>query len=141
MRTDSRFGDVRLPTVDTRDHQYQDVKSRVHEQLLNRLNLERLSKISRLDAEPEIRTLILGILERESSDIPLSLYEREALIGMLVHDAPQPDDPLDRIRAAPGEVPALHSDAGLYTMWFLIVGLLVAGGVFGIWAVFFYRPL
>ncbi|MFN8059254.1 MAG: CpaF family protein [Vicinamibacterales bacterium] len=86
MRTDSRFGDVRLPTVDTRDHQYQDVKSRVHEQLLNRLNLERLSKISRLDAEPEIRTLILGILERESSDIPLSLYEREALIGDVLNE-------------------------------------------------------
>jgi hypothetical protein len=35
------------PRPDTRLRHYQEVKSRVHEQLLNRLNLERLSQVKR----------------------------------------------------------------------------------------------
>ena len=44
--------------VDTRHPQYQELKSRVHQGLLNRLNLERLTRVRREDAEPEIRGLI-----------------------------------------------------------------------------------
>ena len=44
--------------VDLRVSQYQDVKTRIHEQLLNRLNLERLSQIRREEAEPELRSVI-----------------------------------------------------------------------------------
>ena len=55
------------------------MKGRVHQDLLNRLNLDRLTKISRTDAEPEIRGIIAGILDRESATLPLSLFERETL--------------------------------------------------------------
>ena len=34
---------------------YQELKSRIHHELLNRLNLERLSLLGRQEAEPEIR--------------------------------------------------------------------------------------
>ena len=38
------------PGADTRSSHYQEVKSRIHEQLLNRLNLERLSQVRRDEA-------------------------------------------------------------------------------------------
>ena len=66
------------PLVDT-DPSFQELKGRVHQELLNRLNLDRLTKISRLQAEPEIRSVIGTILDRESQAVPLSLFERETL--------------------------------------------------------------
>jgi pilus assembly protein CpaF len=65
---------------DTRQHHYQDVKSRIHEQLLNRLNLERLSQVKRGDAEPELRGVIGNLLDKEAETTPLSLHEREAIV-------------------------------------------------------------
>jgi len=38
-----------------RHPQYQDIKAKVHQDLLNRLNLERLTRVRREEAEPEIR--------------------------------------------------------------------------------------
>jgi pilus assembly protein CpaF len=69
-----------LTTVDTRDPRYQSIKGRVHEELLNRLNLERLTRTRREDAEPEIRGVISGLLDRETLTTPLSSYERESII-------------------------------------------------------------
>jgi pilus assembly protein CpaF len=68
------------PRPDTRLRHYQEVKSRVHEQLLNRLNLERLSQVKREDAEPELRSVIATLLDKESETTPLSLSEREAIV-------------------------------------------------------------
>jgi pilus assembly protein CpaF len=65
---------------DTRSPHYQQLKARVHGQLLNRLNLERLTKVSRREAEPEIRSLINAMIEAEAHTTPLSLFERENLI-------------------------------------------------------------
>ncbi len=72
--------------VDTRRPQYQEIKSRVHENLLNRLNLDRLTRMKREDAEPEIRNVIQGMLDRETQVVPLSLFEREALIVDVLHE-------------------------------------------------------
>ena len=66
--------------VDVRQAHYQDTKERVHRTLLNRLNLDRLNRVGRAQAEPEIRGLIMTLLETESSNVPLSMSEREALI-------------------------------------------------------------
>src|SRR5690349_3937272 len=66
--------------VDVRHPKYQEIKGKVHQDLLKRLNLERLTRVRREDAEPEIRGLIVGMLETESHATPLSLFEREALI-------------------------------------------------------------
>jgi pilus assembly protein CpaF len=65
--------------VDDRTTRYLELKGRVHQELLNRLNLDRLTQISRADAEPEIRNVIAGILDRESAAMPLSLFERETV--------------------------------------------------------------
>jgi pilus assembly protein CpaF len=65
--------------AESRSARFQSLKGRVHQELLNRLNLDRLTKISRLDAEPEIRSVIGTILDRDSQTMPLSLVERETL--------------------------------------------------------------
>jgi pilus assembly protein CpaF len=72
--------------VDTRNASYQDLKGRIHQELLNRLNLDRLTRVKREDAEPEIRALINGMLERERDRTPLSLFERENLVGDVLHE-------------------------------------------------------
>ena len=69
------------PRADTRQRHYQEVKSRVHEQLLNRLNLDRLSQVKREEAEPELRSVIATLLDKEGETTPLSLTEREAIVG------------------------------------------------------------
>jgi pilus assembly protein CpaF len=72
--------------VDTRSPYYQELKSRIHQDLLNRLDLTRLTRMRREDAEPEVRNLILGMVERESAAMPLSLFEREALISDVINE-------------------------------------------------------
>src|SRR5215510_1060098 len=72
--------------VDTRSSHYQELKSRIHQDLLNRLDLERLTRIRREEAEPEIRNLIVGMVEHESAAMPLSRFEREALINDVVNE-------------------------------------------------------
>jgi pilus assembly protein CpaF len=72
--------------VDTRSSHYQDLKGRIHQELLNRLDLDRLARMRREDAEPEIRGLIVGMIERESTATPLSLFEREALITDVLNE-------------------------------------------------------
>jgi pilus assembly protein CpaF len=67
--------------ADTRHPDYQALKGRIHQELLNRLNLERLAEVERGEAEPELRNLIIGLLDREEQRTPLSLAERESLIG------------------------------------------------------------
>ena len=67
-------------TADTRNPEYQALKGRVHTELLNRLNLDRLATVRREDAEPELRSIIATLLEREQQRTPLSMSEREALV-------------------------------------------------------------
>src|SRR5438128_2212991 len=64
----------------TRHPHYQEIKSRIHSDLLNRLNLDRLTTVKREDAEPEIRDLIGSMLDFEARTTPLSLAEREQLV-------------------------------------------------------------
>src|SRR5215510_7966074 len=66
--------------ADTRRKDFQALKGRVHQELLNRLNLERLTRVKREDAEPEIRQVIAVIIEGLTQTTPLSLVERETLV-------------------------------------------------------------
>ncbi len=75
-----------IAPVDTRNASYQDLKGRIHQELLNRLNLDRLTQVKREDAEPEIRALIGGMVERERDRTPLSLFERETLVNDVLHE-------------------------------------------------------
>src|SRR5688572_19325260 len=72
--------------TDTRTPQYQALKGRIHQDLLNRLNLDRLTKTPRADAEPEIRTVIQGLLDRENQRVPLSLFDRQNVVDDVVNE-------------------------------------------------------
>jgi pilus assembly protein CpaF len=71
---------ARAGQADLRHPDYQSLKGRVHQNLLNRLHLDRLSRVGREEAEPEIRSLIASMLDVESKTIPLSQFERDALV-------------------------------------------------------------
>ena len=75
-----------IAQADTRSVGYQDLKGRIHQELLNRLNLERLTRVRREAAEPEIRQLITGMLDRERDKTPLSLFERETIVTDVLHE-------------------------------------------------------
>ena len=68
------------PQLGIRRRAYQELKSRIHESLLARLNLERLSKVDRAQAEPELRSVIAGLIDKEAETTPVSLQEREAVM-------------------------------------------------------------
>jgi pilus assembly protein CpaF len=68
------------PAVDPRQRSYQELKAKVHNDLLNRLNLERLTQMGQKEAEPEIRRIILELVERTNETTPLNLTERETLV-------------------------------------------------------------
>ena len=69
-----------------RNPQLESLKGRIHQDLLNKLNLERLTKTSRADAEPEIRAVIYDLLDRENQRVPLSLYDRESVVQDVLHE-------------------------------------------------------
>ena len=71
---------------DTRQKDYQHLKARVHQDLLNRLNLERLTRVKREDAEPEIRRVIAVIIEGLKETTPMSLLERETLVTDVLNE-------------------------------------------------------
>src|SRR5215471_9804178 len=64
--------------------QYLELRANVHRKLLNRLNLEALSRADRSRAESEIRTLLSQLLAEEQT--PLNLGERETLFAEVVDD-------------------------------------------------------
>jgi pilus assembly protein CpaF len=72
--------------VDTRRSDYQELKSSIHQTLLDRLDLDRLAFVKREDAEPEIRQVIIAILARETETTPLSLSERERLTTDVINE-------------------------------------------------------
>jgi pilus assembly protein CpaF len=74
------------PATDTRTPVYQALKGKIHQELLNRLNLDKLTRTSKAEAEPEIRLLIQGLLDRENQRVPLSLSERESLVGDVLNE-------------------------------------------------------
>ena len=71
---------------DTRSADYQQLKGRIHQELLNRLNLERLTRTKREEAEPELRNVINTIIQIEMEATPLSLYERETLVNDVLNE-------------------------------------------------------
>jgi pilus assembly protein CpaF len=66
--------------------QYQDIKARVHQAVINRINLERLSRLRRDEAEPELRSIITSILEVEAKTTPLTHQDRESLVTDVLNE-------------------------------------------------------
>jgi pilus assembly protein CpaF len=72
--------------ADVRHPHYQEIKGKIHRDLLTRLNLERLATVRREDAEPEIRGLVASMLDAETKTTPLTMQERETLVVDVLHE-------------------------------------------------------
>ena len=70
--------------ADARRAQYLDLKTSIHRKLLARLNLEALASADRDRAEAEIRSLAASLIAE--AGIPLSLTEREAIVGDILDE-------------------------------------------------------
>jgi pilus assembly protein CpaF len=86
MKMESVVGQRSALEVDTRRGDYQELKSRIHQGLLDRLDLDRLAYVKREEAEPEIRSLISAMLNRETETTPLSFSERDAITTDVLHE-------------------------------------------------------
>jgi pilus assembly protein CpaF len=73
-------------STDVRNPHYQALKGRIHADLLNRLNLDRLTKMSRAEAEPELRGVIQELLDRENERLPLSMFDRQNVIDDVLNE-------------------------------------------------------
>ena len=72
--------------LDTRRPDYQELKTRLHQELITVLDLNRLRHTPRQDAEPEIRLVLNNILSRVSQGLPLSLFERDCLVADVLNE-------------------------------------------------------
>jgi pilus assembly protein CpaF len=72
--------------AESRHRDYQNLRGRVHQELLNRLNLERLTRTKREDAEPEIRQVLSVIIDGMTQTTPLSLLERDMLVTDVLNE-------------------------------------------------------
>src|SRR6188508_3403855 len=86
LATMTAAGSTSTSTAASQSRDYQRLKAKVHQELLNRLNLERLTRVKREDAEPEIRRVITVIIESQLSTTPLSLLERETLVTDVLNE-------------------------------------------------------
>jgi pilus assembly protein CpaF len=68
-----------ISRLDLRRTQYLEIRGVVHKKLLTRLNLEKLATAERSRVEAEIRPLVATLIAE--SGVPLSLSEREAIVG------------------------------------------------------------
>ncbi len=65
-------------------HNFQDLKSRLHRALINRMDLSKLSQLAPDQLNAEVARLAEGVLAAEA--MPLSAVERERMIGEVRHE-------------------------------------------------------
>jgi pilus assembly protein CpaF len=70
--------------LQTEGSQFQQIKSRVHRRLLDRLNLSNLEKVDRDQVVETIRRVVHDLLSQEM--VPLHFDEREILIGQVLDE-------------------------------------------------------
>src|SRR5687768_13601371 len=70
------------PTADA--HYFQQVKSRVHRQLIERLNLSNLDRVSREQVVEAIRKVVHDLISQEM--VALNFEERETLVGQVLDE-------------------------------------------------------
>ena len=63
---------------------YQDLKSRLHKTVIDRLNLESLETLDRESATSAIRNLVVEMLNREA--VPMSTAERRQIVDEILHE-------------------------------------------------------
>src|SRR4051812_12055555 len=75
-----------VPGADTAaiNQTYQDMKSRLHRALINRMDLTKLNELAPDQINAEVSRLAEGVLAAEA--LPLSVLERERLVNEVRHE-------------------------------------------------------
>jgi pilus assembly protein CpaF len=73
-----------LSVVSKRQDGYQELKSRIHRELIDRLDLSRLDDINPDDLEADVRYVVEDLIQEE--DLPLNMIERERLVTEIQHE-------------------------------------------------------
>jgi pilus assembly protein CpaF len=63
---------------------FQEIKGRIHRQLIERLNLSNLGSHAQAEILPEVRRVVVELLTRETT--PLNKDERDALVEHVLHE-------------------------------------------------------
>ena len=78
--------ELQAPPINTMPDEYFDLKSRIHDRLLDIIDLSIIDKIERDDLEFQIRQVIERILKEESYTLPLNLNEREKIFTEILDE-------------------------------------------------------
>src|ERR1043166_9837099 len=65
-------------------HSFQEIKSRLHRSLINRMDLTKLASLTQEQALAEVTRLAESVLAQDS--MPLSVAERERLVNDVQHE-------------------------------------------------------
>jgi pilus assembly protein CpaF len=75
---------LRVVEPDEGSSEFQEIRTRVHRKLLERLNLSTLSSQDEEEAVSEVRKIVRHLLDVESA--PLNMEEREELVEQVLHE-------------------------------------------------------
>jgi len=68
----------------TVDRSYQELKLRVHRELLDRIDLDTLGRLDMREATSQLRTVIAQLIDEQA--MPLSQRDRESLVDEILHE-------------------------------------------------------
>ena len=71
-------------TTEHAPHSFQEIKSRLHRSLINRMDLTKLASLTQEQAHAEVTRLAESVLAQDS--MPLSVAERERLVNDVQHE-------------------------------------------------------
>ena len=78
--------DPQAPPINTMPEEYFDLKARIHDRLLDIIDLSVIDKLERNDLEFQIRQVIERIFKEESFTLPLNLNEREKIFTEILDE-------------------------------------------------------
>src|SRR5947199_8325025 len=80
------------------DRAYQDLKLRIHRELLDRVDLTNLARVEMDQATAELKSAVAMLIEEQA--VPLSLRDRERLADEIMHEVYGPG-PIEALIAPP----------------------------------------
>ncbi|HEY6121387.1 MAG TPA: CpaF family protein [Pyrinomonadaceae bacterium] len=80
----SGFANANTPETNNGQHSFQEIKSRLHRSLINRMDLTKLSSLAPDQVHAEVSRLAESVLAQEP--MPLSAVERDRLVNEVQHE-------------------------------------------------------
>ena len=77
---------VKRPTQEQRSTMYQELKTRIHRKLIDKLDLSQIGSIPEQKLRSEVRKIVEELLDTESEDLPMSGLNRERLLAEIQHE-------------------------------------------------------